>query len=140
MVGPLLGEQLVMCALLHDFSGIEAEDAVCVPDGREAMRDQHTRAALGQAFRGRLDELFALRVNAARGLVEDQNTRLLGVGADEGDQLALARAEHHTPLLHVVGQASRQLIDEAPDADGIHSLLHPLARDLGVVQRDVVLQ
>ena len=64
----------------------------------------------------------------------------MGVGADEGDQLALARAEHHTPFLDVVGQATRKLVHEAPDTHGVHRFLHPLAGDVGVVQRDVVLQ
>ena len=104
------------------------------------MGDEDAGAALGQALGGCLNELFALRVNATGGLIENEDARLLSVGADEGDELPLARAEHQAPLLHVIGQAARKLVHKVPDADRVHRLLHPLMGDVGVVQRDVVLQ
>ena len=58
VVRPLGSEQFVVGALLHHLAGVEAENAVRVANGGEAMGDEDAGAALGQALGGCLNELF----------------------------------------------------------------------------------
>ena len=138
VVGTAGRDQLVVGALLHNLSHVKTQDAVGVANRREAVCNEDAGATLGEALRGRLDELFA-GIDAARGLVEDEDAGLLGVGLTNAMSwrwpvLSITPApSHRTPSRPAVG----------PRGSGRPQRRRPLppARgDVGVVQRDVVLE
>ncbi|KAL3964321.1 hypothetical protein ACCO45_001325 [Purpureocillium lilacinum] len=62
-------QQLVVVALLEELALAEHKDDVCVLHRRQAMSHHHHRAALACAFKRRLNQFLALRIERARGLV-----------------------------------------------------------------------
>jgi hypothetical protein len=62
-----------MGALLHDFALPEYNNVVCFPDGAEAMRNDQSGPVLGYLVQGGLDHLLTTHIDAAGGLVEDQD-------------------------------------------------------------------
>ena len=76
------------------------------------VRDQKRRAAPHQAIHGLEDRGFGLHVDRARGLVEDQERRVLQERARERDALALAAGELHPALPDRRRVAPRQADDE----------------------------
>ena len=69
---------------------IDVEDLVRVLDRRQAVRDDEARAPLEQMLQAGLQRLLGARVDVARRLVQDQDTRVGEQHAREGDELALA--------------------------------------------------
>src|SRR2546425_963442 len=81
-VAPVPGEQLGVRAALHDLAPFHHQDLVGAADGREPVGDHEGRAATPQGAEPVLDRRLALRVEARRGLVEDQDP---GIGEDGPD-------------------------------------------------------
>ena len=112
MVLTLFAHQLLVRASLHDATVSHEQDEVRAPDRRHAMGD-HERGSAGEKVRHRgLDELLALGVEIARGLVENED---LGCGQDRpgnGESLLLTSREFHASLSDQRPVALRQLLDE----------------------------
>ena len=93
VVDAALGEEFLMGALFAEAAFVEDEDAVGVLNGAEAMRDDERGAAAEKAVERLADQEFGFGVHAGRGFVEDEEARIVGEGAGEIDELALADAE-----------------------------------------------
>ena len=78
-----------------------------------------------------LDEGLRLRVHGRGGLVEDQDARVVGQGAREGEELLLAHGEGGPALAHLGVVALGQGLDEAVGVHGARRLAHPLVGDGG---------
>lgn len=89
-----------MRAVLDDLAVIDVEDLVRVLDRRQAVRDDEARAPLEQMLQAGLQRLLGARVDVARRLVQDQDTRVGEQHAREGDELALAGRQGRSALLH----------------------------------------
>ena len=100
------GDERVVRALVDDAALVDDEDAVGVADRREAMRDHEGRAALHEPREGVLHGGLALGVESARGLVEEQDRRVLEQGSRDGDPLALPAGQLDAPLADLGGVAA----------------------------------
>src|SRR5438093_94735 len=69
-------QQLIMLTLPDDLAAIHHHDRVGAEDRAETMRDHERRPLVHDALDGLLDEMLALGVHLAGGLVEDENRRL----------------------------------------------------------------
>ena len=86
-------EQLVVCALLGDDAVLDDEYAVGLEDGREPVRDHNVGAALHDGLQRILDRIFRDRVEGRRGLVQDQDARVLEHHARDGQALLFPTGE-----------------------------------------------
>src|SRR6185437_5361833 len=89
-VQSVLREQLRVRAGLRQAAALEHDDAIGLFHGRQAMRDDE-RGAVAQQLRQRLlDVALGLGIESRRGLVQDQDRRILEQRARDGDALALS--------------------------------------------------
>lgn len=77
------------------------EDAVGVLDGRQAVGNRQRCAALRQFVQALADQNLALVVQGARGLVQQQNARVLQKYAGNGEALLLPAGELDTALTDI---------------------------------------
>ena len=81
--------QLVVRAALDDAAVLHQQNQIRAAHGRETMRDHEGRPP-GQKFgHRRLNQLFALGIEVARRLVEDQDLRVCEDRAGDGQPLLL---------------------------------------------------
>src|SRR3982751_4657639 len=76
------------------------------------MRDDERRASREQLGHRRLDELFALRVEIARGFIENENLRRYEKRTRDGEALPLAAGQFDTALADDRLVLLRQPLDE----------------------------
>src|SRR5215475_4128736 len=69
-------DERVMAAVLDDAAALERDDAVRPPHGRQAVRDDQHRAALGDGLHVGLDDALTFVVEGAGRLVEDEDARV----------------------------------------------------------------
>ena len=81
-----------MRARLDDAAGVEDDDEVGLPDGREPVRDDERRAPAQRLGEGRLDCGLGVRVEVRGGLVEDDELRGLEEHPGDRETLPLAAA------------------------------------------------
>ena len=93
MVEAALVEEGLVRALLDDLAVVDDDDVVRVADGAQAVGDDKGGAAFHQAQEALLNARLGARVDAAGGLVEDEDVGIGEDGAGDGQQLALALAE-----------------------------------------------
>src|SRR6478735_5985032 len=86
-VQPAEGDQLGVRATLDDAAAVVDQDPVRAMDRREAVRDRDRGAADHQALEGGLDEPLRDGVERRRGLVEDQDPRVLQQHPGDRDPL-----------------------------------------------------
>ena len=91
-VDPATGNQFSMRAALHDRPVLEHEDQVGITDRAQSVRDDDfgTRQRSQVLVYQRVSD----RVEAARGLSEDENRWLVGERARSGEPLALPPDEN----------------------------------------------
>src|SRR5262245_14240550 len=77
-------------ARLYQAPAFQHMNRVREPDGREAMGNDKDREMAVKPLDGLLDTTLALRVEAAGGLVQDQNRRSADQSTSQGDPLALS--------------------------------------------------
>ena len=94
----LARHQLVVGPHLGDAAAVDHHDAVGVLHGGQAMGDDEDRAPLHQLGQRLLDQELALRVEIGRGLVQDEDGRILQEGAGDGQALPLAAGEPDAAL------------------------------------------
>src|SRR5436309_8801358 len=76
------------------------------------MRDHERGAALHQALHGTDDGVFRPRIDGTRGLVENEDGRVLEKGTGERDALALAARQAHAAFTDLCLVSVRQASDE----------------------------
>src|SRR5512145_3162257 len=90
-VGAARAGELRVRSLLHDPPALEHDHAIGLADRREAMRDHdHAPAGAEELAQRVLYAPLARRIERARGLVEDQQRRVLEQRAADRDALALS--------------------------------------------------
>jgi hypothetical protein len=114
----VLEEQFFVRTLLDDAAAIQDEEPVGPLHGAKAVGDDQRRAALHQVAERLLDELFALGVEAAGRLVQDQDAGRLEHDPGDRQPLPLPARQPHPPLadqgLVAVGQALDELVGVRP--------------------------
>ena len=80
-------------AVLADAALLQDHDLVGALHRAQAVGDDDGRAVLDQRVHGALDQVLGGRVQARRGLVEDDQARVLQKDARKGQQLRLARRQ-----------------------------------------------
>src|SRR5260370_2874292 len=99
VVGAERGEEGLVRALFAEAAFVEDEDAVGVLNGAESMRDDQRGAAAEKAVECIADLQLGLGIHAGGGFVEDEEARIVGEGASEIDELALADGDSGAALV-----------------------------------------
>ena len=89
-----------MATLLHDPSSIKHHDPIHGAKGREPVCNGNDRAVLAESPERVLNQCFALTVQGACGLIQNQNGRILDEGPRKCHPLTLAAREPKAPLAH----------------------------------------
>src|ERR1039458_1555199 len=101
------GQQLLVRAGFAQLAFVQYGDAAGALDGRQAVRDDDRSAPLHHAVERVADLEFGLRVDARRGLVENQIARLARQRASEAHELLLRPGKTRAALAHLeIGRAS----------------------------------
>lgn len=116
-----------MTPLLQQLALAQHKNDIRVLHRRQPMRDDNHRPALSGPLKGRLDELLALRVERAGGLVEQKDVRVAEERAGDGDALLLAAREGDAAGANVCVVALGERGDEVVDGGVAAGLV-----DLGV--------
>ena len=106
---------------------------------REPVGDDDHRASAHDRAHVLLDDPLALVVERRGRLVEDQNARIGGQRAGDGDALALAARQVRAALLDHRVVALRQLGDELVGAGEPRRLHHQRPRHRRIAERDVLV-
>jgi hypothetical protein len=115
----MTGAQLGVGALLEHATMVQHDDQIGLGKGRQVMRAQHDRAALGIRLRGAealsqgSDDLgFRVQVQGREGIVQGQQPWSPWAGdrqrPGQGDALALAAGHADAPFADVRLQARRK--------------------------------
>jgi hypothetical protein len=70
-IAPRPLHQLVMSAILYNASALDRDDSIGMANGRKPMGDNENRSPLRNLAHVALDDVFALIVERAGGLIED---------------------------------------------------------------------
>src|SRR5215470_8732690 len=100
IVNAALGEKLLMRALFAQAAFVKDEDAIRVLNGAEAVGNHEGGASGKQAAQGFADLQFSFSIHARSGFIENQKSRIVGQGAGEIDELALANGKRRAPLVN----------------------------------------
>ena len=91
-------EKFLVGTLLAQASLVEYENAVCMLDGAEPVRDDDGRASGEQPVEGFANQQLRFRIHARSGFVEDQEFGIVREGAREADELPLPYRERSAAL------------------------------------------
>ena len=127
-----------MGALLAQAGAIEDEDTVGALHGSQPVGDDQRRAVGHRRLEGLLHEALALRVQAARGLVENQDLGRLEEDPGNGDPLSLPTGQANAALSHDRVVAGAEAIDELVRVGGAGRRADLRLRGLGPAERDVL--
>src|SRR5215471_373969 len=107
-------DELTMGPFLYNPSAFDRDDAVGAAHGREPMCDHHHSASFGDPPHVVLDDVFALVIERARRLVEDQDARIHDQSSCYGDTLPLptrkARAALPDHRVVAIGQLENEFM------------------------------
>ena len=107
-------DEFLMPARFDNRSTIEHDHAVRATDGAEPMRDDQRCSALQQLFQRVLDESLAFRVEARRGVVEDDDGRIAQEHPRNRDALSLAARKLHATFANAGCPLGREPLNEFP--------------------------
>nr|GEU28155.1 hypothetical protein [Tanacetum cinerariifolium] len=137
-------QQRVVRAALHDAAMVEHQDLLGVGHRGQAVRDHQRRAAFRDFLQLRLDRLLRFRVERRRGLVEDQDRRILEQGAGNRHALLFAARQFQSPLADhgvvTVGQALDEIVDRRRACDRHDVVMRGARFAVGDVVRDGVVE
>jgi hypothetical protein len=91
---------------------VENDDTLRLQYGGQAMRNDQHRTAIHEAIEGLLDEALTLRVQRARRLVKEKQSRVAEESARNSDALPLAARQPHPSLTEICAVALRQTLDK----------------------------
>ena len=94
-----------MCPAADEAALVEDEDLVGKADGRCALRDQKRGGAPRQLTQRMAQRGVGSEVERGGAVVQDQNFRLSGQGAGDGEPLALAAGEVASASLDQIVQS-----------------------------------
>src|ERR1035438_5008651 len=127
VVTALESVQGLVGAALHDAALFHHQNLLRAADGGEAMRDHEGGAPFHQVGETLLNGGLGFGIEAAGGLVENQDARIGENGAGDGDALALATGELDAALADdgvvLVVELFGELIDSGNSAGGQDLLL-----------------
>ena len=87
-----------MIAPLHNLPLVQHANQIGLHDRAESVRNHQHGVPLFELVDGLLHQPFALRVEGAGGLIENQQLWIAKDGAGEGEPLSLATAEAVAPF------------------------------------------
>lgn len=90
-----------MSALFDDSAALEHEYPMRMRDGAQSVRDYKARPPCHERAKTGLNQSFALGVEIARRLIEDQYPWVSKNRAGDRQPLPLSAAEFHAPLTDV---------------------------------------
>lgn len=100
---------------------------ICVLNGGQPMRNCDHSPALSRAFKGRLYEPLALRVERARGFVKQEDPRVANKCASNTDTLPLSSGERHTVRADIgvvaLGEGGHKVVNRGITACGVELIL-----------------
>src|SRR5687768_2779242 len=85
--------ELSVAAALDDATPLEHEHAICPNHGGKSMSNDEGGASPHQALERLFDQMLALGVEGAGGLVEDEDARIAQHRPSDGDALLLSPGE-----------------------------------------------
>src|SRR5882724_4350157 len=129
--------QLVVGSIFDEPPGLDGDDAVGMPHGRQAMGDDQHRPPGGDFPHIALDDVLALVVEGAGGFIEDQDSRVCHQRPRDRDPLALPARKARTALADDGVVSVRQAGDEFMGAGELGCGEHPLHAHAGIGERDV---
>ena len=135
----VLGQQLAVGAPFDDPSAVHDQYQVRILDGRDAVGDDEHGTALLDALELLLDIALRLHVHGRRGVVQDQDGRILQEGPGQGDALLLAAGEPHATLAYDGVVAVRHGVDEVVGIRHDCGFLHLLEAAVRPAVGDVAL-
>src|SRR5438067_8553178 len=130
--------QLVVRAVLDDSATLDGDNAIGAANGRKSVSNEKHGSALADPPHVVLDDAFALVIERARCLIEDQNSRIHDQGTGDGNPLPLPAGQAAAALADDRAIAFGQLQDELVRAGQGCGCNHPLHRHRRVRERDVV--
>ncbi len=86
-----------MGAFFGDAAVLDDKDLVGVPDRGQTVGDGDDGFATGELGDGRLDQVLVLRIDAGRGLVEDDDGRILKDSPGDGNPLFFTTGQGPPP-------------------------------------------
>jgi hypothetical protein len=95
---PATASEFAVGADVDDLAGVHDDDSVRQFQCTGAVGDDDRRAALGELLQHFVDQPFALDVDLAGRLVEDEDIRVAKDDAGQGDALPLTAGEAVAPL------------------------------------------
>ena len=133
-----------MGALLHQPALVHHQDLVRRQNGAQTVGDHQTGAALHHALQRLLDQRFALGVEVAGGLVQDQDARVFEDDPRDGHPLLLAAGEPVPPLADdrviAIGQLGDEVVDVGGAAGGLQFGLRRIGPGIEQVGADGVVE
>ena len=124
MIQPVGVDELLMGPPLHDAPLFQDEDLIRSLDRGEAVGDYKNRPAFQEAIHSLLDQPFSLRVQGARGLVEDQDRRISKDGPSNSQALPLPSREFRPPFSNHGVVTLGKSLNEGVGMGCISRLLH----------------
>ena len=88
-VAPAGPDQFVVAAVLDEASAVDGDDAVGIAHGRQTVRDDDDGSPFGDMLHFLFDDVFALVIEGAGRLVQNQDARVGDESAGNGNTLAL---------------------------------------------------
>src|SRR6185312_5912157 len=131
-------DQRVMGAVFDQAPTLQREDAVGGAYRGEPVRDDQHRAPLGDLLHVLLDDAFALVVECAGRLIEDQDARIGDERAGDGDALALPAGQGRSAFADDGVVALGKLQDEIMRTREAGRRDDALHRHRGIGERDIV--
>ena len=95
MINARPAQQVPVAAKIDLFARIDHQNAVRVAHNTQPVRNDQHRANFGDRFQVVADELFALRVERAGGLVENQDRRIGHTPDGQGEATFIPRLQEN---------------------------------------------
>ena len=125
-----LGHQFLVRAALDDAAIFEHQDQVGIHDTLDAMGDDEGRAVVHKLHQRIVDLSFGLGINRRRGVVQDQDARVLEQSPGNGDTLFLTAGESHALFAYQRIVSIRKALDDIMDRSSSRRLEDFLVRHL----------
>src|SRR5688572_1532956 len=101
-----------MSSLADDAAAVDDDNPIGILGGGQPVRDDQRGAALHESLERLLHQSLAFGIERARGLVEQQDGRILEDGARDRDALLLTTREARAALAEEAVVALGELFDE----------------------------